>query len=931
MTRAVIAKVLRTLALYLGCLLVAACVTDSGSDKPDSVPVVPASAHPATSELTRADREKAIISYRDYLARYPDSPEYDSVTRRLADLLLEEATDLQLAATSTPAASHQLEAQAKQAYAESIDHYEYLLQQDPLGPQSTAVLYQLARAYEESGASQQALTTIDRLLARESATDAQLYSDTCFRQGELLFTQGDYLEAGNSYQLVVDLGASVPAYGQSLYKLGWSLFKQERYSEGLPVLFTFLDRKITPAATYQAQLQGLSPAEREQLADLLRVISRSFAQLGGVNAVDRYFARNGARNYEQQVYLELAQWYIEQDQVSEAADTLQLIAQRKPREARAPRLLARAIELYREAGFQQRKLKVQAQLVRTYGLDSDFWNTHSPADFPLVVQLLQSSLQELASTSHKQALKTGNAEDIVRAEQWYREYLASFGNETAAAEINFQLAELLYATGQYRQALDEYELAAWSRSAHEHAADAALGALHASDKILQDVDAAEQVALRDRATTNTLHFVADFPDHPAAPDLLAQSGTVLLEQQQYERALNASEQALAASTDASPSLIQMAWSLRAQVMFARKDYPEAATAYREALQLAGRDDARRLALQEGLALSVYQRATQALSRGDTRGALVLYQQAAKLAPTASIGSKAVYDAATALLAQESWAEAISWLQQFRRDYPNDPLQQEATRKLAYAYERGGDSSRAAKEYLRIGLDQTQTEALQREALLRAAELFLQTGATAQAITTNERYVEQFPEPAAVAVKVMQQLADLASGNGADHRRQYWLQEIIKLDRTAGNSQTRMPAAEAALELAEEHLAAFRLVQLVNPVQGNLARKIKAMKRALQAFEATTDYGITAVTTAASYHIASMYDELAQALLSSERPPGLTEQELTEYDLLLVQQAAPFEQQAIDIYTTIAQRSDGDQNDPWIAKSAQQLDELKHDR
>jgi hypothetical protein len=179
-----------------------------------------------------------------------------------------------------------------------------------------------------------------------------------------------------------------------------------------------------------------------------------------------------------------------------------------------------------------------------------------------------------------------------------------------------------------------------------------------------------------------------------------------------------------------------------------------------------------------------------------------------------------------------------------------------------------------------------------------------------------------------AVDVMQQLADLEAGNGNARRRQHWLEEIIRLDRKAGNARTRVPAAEATLELAEDQLAAFRQVQLVDPVQTSLARKLQAMKQALQAFETAIGYGVTPVTTAATYQIASMYDELGNALLTSERPASLTAEELAEYNLLLAEQAAPFEQQAIDIYSTNAQRSGGEQQDPWVAKSMQRLDELQ---
>ena len=926
MTSAAIAKAGRRLAVPVACLLLAACATQSKLNAPDSTHVATPQDQAAANLSARMGRDKAIASYRDYLARYPDGPEHDSITRRLADLLVEQAADLQLAAVTSRDDPAQLEAAARQSWGEAISRYEYLLNKYPDGPDTTDLLYQLSRAYEESGQSQQALTSIDHLLAQEPASNIRLYADTRFRRGELLFGEGAYAEAGRSYQAVVDLGASVPAYEQALYKLGWSLFKQERYTDALPVLFAFLDLKIPPGEVFDAQLPRLSPADREQVTDVFRVVSMSFAQLGGVDSVDVFFRRYGSRSYADHVYLDLAEFYVEQEQVTEAARTWRVLAQRAPLGPNAPRLTARAIGLYRQAGFQQRVVETETVFVQAYGMDADFWTVHSPQDFPDVLQVLQSSLQELAHVTHEQARKTQDAGDVRAAEQWYREYLVAFGDEAAAADMNFQLAELLYENGQYRQAIDEYERAAWSRGDHPRAADAALGAQRASEKVLQHAAAADRAAVAERATAGALRFVLTYPDHPAAPALLAQTGTALLGQQHYDTALDISEQVLAEA--ASPALRQAAWSIQAQAQYGLGGYQAAAAAYQKALQLADQDDPRRPALQEGLATTTYKQAEQTSMLGDKHAAVALYQQAAQLAPGASIRSKAQYEAATVLLAQESWAAAIRILEQFRRDYPDDPLQAEVTRKLAYAHDRSGNSSQAATEYLRLGQDRQQADALQREALLRAADIYAQTGAVRQAISTRELYLKRFPQPAAAAVDVMQQLADLEAGNGNARRRQYWLEEIIRLDRKAGTDRTRVPAAEATLELAEKQLAAFRQVQLVNPVQTSLARKLQAMKQALQAFETAIGYGVTPVTTAATYQIASMYDELGHALLTSERPVSLTAEELAEYNLLLAEQAAPFEQQAIEIYSTNAQRSGGEQQDPWVAKSMQRLDELQ---
>ena len=91
MTRAVITNLLRVLALSAACVLAVACATRSTVDTTDSAPATPAPEQLAATESASMKQEKAITAYRDFLARYPDSPEHDNITRRLADLLLEQA------------------------------------------------------------------------------------------------------------------------------------------------------------------------------------------------------------------------------------------------------------------------------------------------------------------------------------------------------------------------------------------------------------------------------------------------------------------------------------------------------------------------------------------------------------------------------------------------------------------------------------------------------------------------------------------------------------------------------------------------------------------------------------------------------------------------------------------------------------------------
>jgi hypothetical protein len=67
--------------------------------------------------------------------------------------------------------------------------------------------------------------------------------------------------------------------------------------------------------------------------------------------------------------------------------------------------------------------------------------------------------------------------------------------------------------------------------------------------------------------------------------------------------------------------------------------------------------------------------------------------------------------------------------------------------------------------------------------------------------------------------------------------------------------------------------------------------------------------------------------MGKALLESERPANLQGEALAEYDLLLEEQAYPFEEQAIALHETNIERMNSGLYDEWIEQSLAQLAEL----
>jgi tetratricopeptide (TPR) repeat protein len=894
--------------------------------------VTSGSAAPPLTAMADGDPERAIAAYRAYLARYPHTPESQAITRRLADLMVEQAANLQAALPAPGPAPARNAGKAMRYYDDAIDIYEQLLADAPDGQAGAELLYQLARTLEANGQARRSRVYLDRLIARYPGIDARIYADARFRRGELLFAEQDWAAAGQDYGAVVALGESTAVYEASLYKLGWCRFRQERHADALEVFFALLDRKLPPGADPDALPATWTPSEREQVADVFRAISLSFSSMNGVDSVSDYFQRHGGRAYETSIYRNLAEFYSARDLYTEAARTWLALAQRDPGSPQAPRFNLKAMRLYEEAGLEQPLRETRITFVEHYGPDAGFWSRNPPAAFPDVRESLQSSLIQLARQSQVRARDTGSADDFREAEHWYRSWLASFGDDPQGAGIYQELAELLYASGRYREAAQAYERSATAWGDRPQAADASYGAVLARSQERRQHAATDGDPASQALTASAIRFVETYPGHPAAAAVLARAGADLLERNELAETLRVST-AVLQNPAAGPALRQTAWTLQAQAHDKLGNYRDAEPAYRQALELAGEDADQRSAITEALAAMLYKQAEQYRAQGDARTAADLFRQAGRTAPASPIRPRAEYDEAAALLELGDWDTAARILVRLRTDMPPYLRQEELTQKLAYAYDRSDRYAEAAAEYLRLG-DSAADEALRREALLQAAELHRSHGELEAAVRALEDYHRRFPRPAQELIGVEQQLADLEQRRGRPARRRYWLQEIIATDRGAGAARsllTRQLAAGAALELADVQRAEFERVQLVEPLQESLARKVQAMKQALAAYQAAIDYGMTPVTTAATHQIASMYDELSQALRASERPASLGGEQRTSYERLLEQQAAVFENQAIAIYAANSDRIKQGQGDAWIMKSRKRLNELTTQR
>src|ERR1700689_3261070 len=175
---------------------------------------------------------KAMENYRQFLQLQNADPKLRAeALRRLGDLNLESGELERMASEVT-----QIDRQG----AEAIRLYTTLLKAYPNYPRNDLVLYQLARAYETTGQSDLALSTLDGVVARYR--QSRDIAEVQFRRGELLFSNRRYADAQHAYEAVLTKGRFASAfYTQSLYKHGWALFKQGQNEDSLKSFGDLLD------------------------------------------------------------------------------------------------------------------------------------------------------------------------------------------------------------------------------------------------------------------------------------------------------------------------------------------------------------------------------------------------------------------------------------------------------------------------------------------------------------------------------------------------------------------------------------------------------------------------------------------------------------------------------------------------------------------
>ena len=825
-----------------------------------------------------------------------------------------------------------------ESYQKILDSGEYYERMDEL-------IYQTAKATAFMGDIQESIKRLKLLVGLYPRS--KYVDESMFRMAEGYFELGDYENASAQYKKILAFAEEDTYHLQSKYKLAWAEFRLDRLDDAGKQAIALMD--VFPALENALNYSALEPDQQDLVEDNLRLLSIVFSKQEDARTLEALQEKIGHTKYAYLMYDALFRAYLKQDRFQDAAKVAKSFTENYPLKFHAYHMAQNAIKSYGAGKFDIQEWQAKEYLIANFGINSAYWKGLSAEQQTEVRPILIEYLLELGhlyyvkmqtAIEKEQLLAAGGTSNnrlqtkeqsyhalAKQSAEYYLELVATRGENRLNGGSLFLAAEALYKAGEYQQAIDVYERAAYEQPGHADAIKAGYAAILSYD------DLAATYKPKMDAVTADLHkkarresierFAKYFPGANQTPPLLNDLANDLFAEKDFIQAERVSREVLAKS-NASEDMLYSSGLVNAHSNFELGQFKQAEKGYERLLSFKKEKDAD--VLGERLAASIYK---QAESETVLAQSAEMYLKVVDKVPNASIVPQALYDASSQLLQINKWQQAIAALSVFQERFPQHPLYNDASDKLVFAYLENKEPISAAEKLVEISKTASE-QSKASNALYRAAEIYLENDFANLAIPLLERFINSYPDQFELAIEAHNTQINYFEAHNDAQKKIAWQRKLVEFEKSSGAARTARSmslAANAAFELTYQDIETFESVSLSLPLKKSLEKKTKVLKDVVGKLEALAEYKDSVIMSAATHQIGSIYRTLARDILKSERPTGLSELELEQYTILLEEQAYPFEEQAMDIYRINVEKVAQGQYDKWIERTYDVLAEM----
>lgn len=783
-------------------------------------------------------------------------------------------------------------------------------------------LYQLAKAYDQKSEPDKALVTLKKLVKKYPKSP--YFIESQFRLAEDDFSRKKYTSAEDKYTVIIGSKKNVIFYEKAVYKRGWARFKQEFYIEAVDDFMEVIN------SNHFNEYEKLSDSEKNEFNEYFRAVGLSFSYLGGAKPLAEYLKNNKKFVHRYYLYAHLSDIYLKQERHADAVDTLNAFAQFNQDSVYLPESYLKVINIWKSGGFANKVNQAVALFYDKFNPDGAYWHKQRKVDsriYKASTTALKEYILTVAANYHKTYQTTKDTDALYKAKRWYGRYLKYYRSQAHKDNIYYLYASLLSSSNDYINAFEQFELAAYDSSTILNK-NAAYETVQLASKLHKSTNKDKlKFDPLTKLTTYSKLYAQQYPNDKNTAGLIAHACEAAYMANRHQDVINLSENITDSMQSTYGSYIN---TIRAHSYFKLKKYKEAEETYLIALEQQKTDNKKKTILLNSLAQTIYYQGKESAAAGNIDSAIEHYTRIASIAPSSEIASTGLYDAIALTMQNEQWPRSIVYIKKFQSLYPSHRYSHDITKKLSVAYLNSKQDIEAARE-LEKASNQESDKAYKLSALWKAAQLYEAKSDYSSAIRSYEQYSKNFPRPFPQYIEAQHKLVTLHSVQNNERLANVWRRKIIDADRKTPTSlktdRSKFIASTAALQLARNSHIQFSSIKLNLPLKTSLRKKKTSMQNAVNLYGRASSYGSAETATEATYSIAEIYNSFSKALLESERPRHLKDEELSQYQILLEDQAFPFEEKAIEFHETNLTHVREDIYDEWVQKSHAQLKKL----
>jgi len=361
-------------------------------------------------------------------------------------------------------------------HSNSIEKFKKVINDYPNSKFCPSSFYSLAWCYNDLAKNDSAVSFMGEIirnyLASSYAPQAWMYC------GEYYFDKGDLDSAIICYQSVLKYPES-EWFEEALYKLAWSQYRLSNPEKAISSFLALVD--LGDIAT-----SGASLLEKESMDYI--AISFSEADVTGEKGLQRALLFAEKLKDEQKgcrILHRLASVFREQGRYEIAKKTYTSMLGMYPGYPKSPVVESELVKLLEREPAANDINGAKIKIYEKYNYKGEWAKGQSKEVQREADSIAQKQLYEAAIGYHQRALQKNDSRAYQEAMNAYREMITVYPESKVANECHYNLAEILFAVGNYYEAAEEYMAVTRRYPDSKYRETAAWNAIVASQNLLK--------------------------------------------------------------------------------------------------------------------------------------------------------------------------------------------------------------------------------------------------------------------------------------------------------------------------------------------------------------------------------------------------------------------------------------------------------------